>query len=183
MSPARRAAPRKRAAKRAPPPPAFPQAQDGSARQRLLFELVRARATFMAAVQGLTSAGAERALGPGRWTIREVALHLVARDRARLDELEGALRGQRASWVGLTTEQSARMNEEHLAPLRAHGWDETLRLLQITRQSLMERLESHAAEPDEVWTPAHPFGEMLHLLPVHDRHHAEQVKTARLTTR
>ncbi len=71
MSPARRAKPK--AAKQPPrsaPPPAFPQAQGGSARQKLLFELVRARASFLAAVQGLTAAGADREVAPGRWTIR-----------------------------------------------------------------------------------------------------------------
>jgi hypothetical protein len=181
MSPARRAP--RRAAKRVPPPPAFPQAQGGSARQRLLFELVRARATFMAAIHGLTAASAERPLGPGRWCIREIALHLVARDRARLRELEGARQGRRASWIGLSAAESARMNEDDLAPLRAHGWDETLRLLQITRQQLMEVIEALPAEPADAWEPAHPFGEMLHLLPAHDRHHAAQVKDARLAPR
>ena len=55
-----------------------------------------------------------------------------------------------------------------------------MRLLKTTRQQLMEALEAVPAEPAELWTAQHAFGEMLLLLPPHDRHHADQVKASRI---
>lgn len=159
-----------------PIPPAFPQSADGSARQRLMFELLRARTQVMAALQGLSAGSGEQRLSPGKWTVREVVLHLVARDRARLREMEAALLGRHGSWIGQGEAANAVMNETDLAPLRHHDWDQALRLLQSTRQQLMEALEAVPDEPAGVWLETHPFGEMLHRLPPHDRHHAEALK-------
>ncbi len=179
--PRRPAPPKLRVVRRpAPPSPAFPQARDGSAKQRVLFELVRARTALMAALHGLGGGTEERPLGPGRWSIREAVLHLVTRDRARLQEFESTLHGRRASWIDLPQVTTTRMNEEALAPLRHHGWDDALRMLQLTRQQLMEAIEAIPAEPAERWTQEHPFGEMLLMLPPHDRRHAEQIKAARM---
>jgi uncharacterized damage-inducible protein DinB len=188
---------RKRAAKRAvrkpaakrshlrvlprPTPPAFPQAQGGSNKQRVLFELVRARTQLMAALQGLSAGAGEQPLGPGKWSVREMVLHLVTRDRARLREMEAALLGRRGSWIGQGEAANAEMNERDLAPLRHHDWDQTLRLLQTTRQQLMEAIEAVSDEPAQVWETSHPFGEMLLKLPPHDRHHAEVLKRWRST--
>jgi hypothetical protein len=159
-----------------PIPPAFPQSADGTARQRLMFELLRARTQVMAALQGLSAGSGEQRLAPGKWTVREVVLHLVARDRARLREMEAALLGRRGSWMGQNDAANAVMNETDLAPLRHHDWDQALRLLQSTRMQLMEALEAVPDEPAGVWLDTHPFGEMLHRLPSHDRHHAEALK-------
>ena len=68
----------------------------------------------------------------------------------------------------------------HLGPLRPLSWDEAVRLLQATREQLMSALISVSSYPAEMWTDAHPFGAMLRALPVHDRHHAEQIKKARI---
>lgn len=157
-------------------PRAFPQAQGGSAKQKLLFELLRARTSVLAALHGLVSASGEERIGPGRWTIREIVLHLVARDRVRLRDLEIALTGRRLAWFGHDTETHARTNEQDLAPLRVHDWDAALRLLQTTRQQLLEAIEAVPEQPALRWTIEHPFGEMLWKLPIHDRHHADQIK-------
>jgi hypothetical protein len=173
-------------AKRRPAPafaPAFAaQTSAASARELLLFELQRARVTLSAALQGMGAAAAAQPLGPGRWTSHEVVLHLIARDQARLDEFEAVRAGGPASWAELDAAGMAAVNEAHLAPLRRQSWDEALRRLQVTRERLMAALLAVPGEPAGVWDPAHPFGAMLRALPKHDRHHAEQIKLARISS-
>src|SRR5437899_2735319 len=73
-----------RATRTAPEPEAgsaFPQRDGASAKQLLLFELVRARTAFTASVQGMVAGSAERPLGPGKWNAREIVLRLRSRDR------------------------------------------------------------------------------------------------------
>lgn len=169
----------RRTARRKPrpaPPPAFPQAQGASARSRLMFHMVKARASVLAAVQGMSAASAERPLAQGKWSTRETILHLVARDRARLREMEAALRGVRPSWQGLDPVGQARVNEEDLGPLRQLAWEDAKRLLLTTRQELMEAVESIPEAPEEVWGEEHPLGWMFQRLPVHDLHHADIIK-------
>ena len=175
-APRKKAAPKKkpRAKKKAPaPPPAFPQRAGATPKQLLLFELMRARASVLSALQGLGS-GTSDPIAPGKWSPREIVLHLVTRDQARLRELESTLHGTPASWR--RTEDWAQINETNLAPLRHHDWEEALRLLHRTRQQLVEEIESVPEEPADVWSPEHPFGWMISVLPPHDRHHADQIK-------
>jgi hypothetical protein len=153
----------------------FPQRADASPKQLLLFELMRARAVFLAAIQGLM-AGTSDPIAAGKWSPREIVLHLVTRDQARLRELESTLRGTPASWGQAKQDDWAEINETNLAPLRHHDWDEAVRLLHRTRQQLVEELESVPEQPSETWGADHPFGAMLAGLPPHDRHHAEQIK-------
>jgi hypothetical protein len=161
--------------------PAFAeQRHAASAKDLLLFELQRARVVVLAALQGVPGGAAERPLRPGGWTIREVVLHLIVRDRARLEEFEPALAGTPVSWTGVGHEAMAAINESHLQPLRALSWDEAIRMLHTTRAELIERLVVVPPEPVEVWTVQHAFGAMLHTLPGHDRHHAESIKHARM---
>jgi hypothetical protein len=155
---------------------AFRQRGGASSKQLVLFELLRARTAFLGAIQGLPAASAEQPLAPGKWNARQVVLHVVARDRARLRELETALRGTKVSWADVTPEQMDRLNEADLASLKALDWEEARRLLYTTRHELMEALESVPDEPSEVWNPEHTFGWMLHVLPTHDHHHAEALK-------
>jgi len=162
-----------------PAPPAsrsFPQIDGASARQMIVFHLIKSRAQVLAALQGLVAGVAEQPLGEGKWNIREIVLHLCCRDRARLREFEAALRGTPLSWQGVDDRAMARLNAADLEPLLHLAWDEALRLLHSTRQSLMEAIEGVPEEPAEVWSPDHPFGGMLHALPPHDQHHAEIVK-------
>jgi hypothetical protein len=168
-----------RAKPRAPrpaPPPAFPQATGASAKNQLLFRMVKARASVLAAVQGMSAAAAERPLDEGKWSTRETILHLVARDRARLREMEAALRGIRASWDGSDDARQAVENEEDLRPLRRLAWEDAVRLLLTTRQQLMEAVESIPEEPEDVWQVSHPLGWMFQRLPGHDLHHADIIK-------
>jgi len=177
---------KKKAVKRAatkvvPFPLAFATQRGGaSPKDLLLFELQRARVAVNAALQGVPGGAAERPVRPGGWTIREVVLHLVVRDRARLEEFDSALAGIPASWAGIDEIAMATVNEMHLHPLRGLSWDEAVRMLHITRAQLLERLVAVPQEPDEVWTEQHAFGSMLRLLPSHDRHHADQIKNARI---
>jgi hypothetical protein len=142
----------------------------------MMFEMMRARAMVHAAVLGLTAAAVDQPLAPGKWSVRETLLHLATRDQVRLREMEAALRGVAPSWQGVKDPEMAGINAETLAPLRHLDWEETVRLLHRTRQQLMEELEMVPEDPVEVWGPAHPFGWMFHVLPPHDRHHAESIK-------
>ncbi len=56
------------------------------------------------------------------------------------------------------------------------------RLLEATRGELLAALLAAPAEPAERWTQAHPFGATMLELPRHDRHHAEQIKNARISS-
>jgi hypothetical protein len=173
MSPAKA---KKKSAKQVAPAPAFPQRAGASPKQLLLFELMRARASFLSAVQGLGGSGTSDPIARGKWSPREIVLHLVTRDQARLCELESTLHGTPASWKSAKEKDWAKINETNLAPLRHHDWEEALRLLHRTRQQLVEELESVPDEPSERWGAEHSFGEMLGALPIHDRHHADQIK-------
>ncbi|HEV2104630.1 MAG TPA: DinB family protein, partial [Candidatus Eisenbacteria bacterium] len=156
------------------------QRRDADARGLVLFELQRARVAVLAAIQGLGAGSVDRPIAPGKWSPREIVLHLAVRDQVRLDEFDAILGGSAPSWAALTEAAMAEANERHLEPLRARSWDEAVRLLQGTRQRLLERVLAVPAEPEAVWTAAHPFGAMLRALPDHDRHHAAQVRNARL---
>jgi uncharacterized damage-inducible protein DinB len=173
-----RAVPRRRSA-RPKAPPAFPQAAGASARNELLFRMVRARAAVLAAVQGMSAAAAEQPLAEGKWSCRETILHLVTRDRARLREMEAALRGLWPSWNGSDSARQAQINDQDLVPLRRLSWEDAVRLLLTTRQQLMEAVESIPEEPSEVWSESHPLGWMFQRLPAHDLHHADIIKSWR----
>jgi hypothetical protein len=165
--------PRRRAASR---PRSFPQLDGATLRQQVLFELLRARAAVLSAIQGLPPGRAEQPLATGTWSAKQTVLHLVARDQARLRELEPALRGVPASWQRMDHARMARVNDADVERLGRLGWDEAVRLLHVTRRQLIEELESVPDEPAEVWTEEHPFGWMLRILPAHDRHHAEIIQ-------
>jgi hypothetical protein len=154
----------------------FPQRQTASAKQILLFELTRARAAFLSAVQGLSPGSANEPIAEGTWSPREIVLHVASRDEARLRELDAVLQGAEASWRGAEQADWAKINETNLAPLRHHDWEEALRLLHRNRQELMEKVERVPEQPAEVWSTEHPFGWMMGELPKHDRHHGEQIK-------
>ena len=141
-----------------------------------MFRMVRARATVLAAVQGMSAATAEIPFAQGKWNARETILHLVTRDRARLREMEAALRGIQASWNGLDPAQQAVVNEQDLVPLRHLSWEDALRLLLTTREQLIEAVESIPETPEDVWKEEHPLGWMFQRLPNHDLHHADIIK-------
>jgi hypothetical protein len=174
-----------RAVRRAKPSPAkqttsFPQRGGASPKQLVLFELIRARAALLSAIHGLSPASANEPMGQGLWTVREVVLPLVTRDKARLRESESTLHGQPASWKGIVEPAMGQLNAELMAPLRTLDWEEAVRALHRVREQLIEEIESVPEEPAEIWSPEHPFGWMLHALPPHDRHHADSIKRWRL---
>ena len=161
--------------------PAFAAQRAGAgAKQQLLFELQGARVAVLAAIHGMGGGRAEQPVAEGKWTAKEIVLHLAVRDRVRLDEWKAALAGTPVSWAQVPHEAMAGMNEAHLAPLRHLSWDEAVRLLQVTRDELLARAMVVSAEPEETWSAAHAFGAMLRALPPHDRKHAEQIKNARV---
>jgi hypothetical protein len=169
--------PRRPAAAR---PSSFPQREGASAKQLVLFEMIRERAGLLAAIHGLTPAAANEPMGGGKWSVRQIVLHLVTRDQARLRESESTLHGQPASWRNLSDSEMGPMNAELMAPLQHLDWEEALRTLHRVREQLMEEVESVPEEPAAVWNREHSFGWMLHALPLHDRHHAEIIKRWRV---
>lgn len=164
-----------------PVPPAFAaQRAHATPREELLFELQRARASVKAAVQGLGAGLAESPVAPGKWSIKEIVLHLSERDRVRLEEFARTIGGQPRSWAGADKREEADQNEAHLSPLRAHSWNDALRRLDTMREQLLLRLSEVPAQPDDVWRRGHPFADMMWGLPGHDRLHASQIKLARI---
>ena len=159
-----------------PAPRSFPQTEGASTKQMVVFRLLKARAQLLAALQGLITGAAEQPLGEGKWNPREVVLHLCCRDRVRLREFEAVLRGVPPSWRGLSKAENDRNNAADLQPISHLAWDEALRLLHSTRESLMDAIDGVPEEPAEVWSPDHPLGWMLNGLPAHDQHHAEIIK-------
>jgi hypothetical protein len=179
---ARKVAPRRALAQPPRPvPPAFAvQRANATPREELLFELQRARASVKAAVQGLGAGLADSPVAPGKWSIKEIVLHLSERDRVRLEEFARTIGGQPRSWAGVQKREETDQNEVHLSPLRAHSWDDALRRLDTMREQLLLRLSEVPAEPDDVWRRGHPFADMMWGLPEHDRLHAHQIKLARI---
>ena len=173
---------RKRKSAPAPAPaPAFARQSAGaSPKELVLFELGRARVAVLAALQGLPPGVASRPIGPGKWSPLEITLHLVASDRLRLEEFARLRAGESPSWTHLDDASMAVLNERQLGELRGAPWDAALRLLHTTRAELVAALQAVPAEPAETWTVAHAFGATMLALPKHDRHHAEQIKLARI---
>ncbi len=155
---------------------ASPEDVETWTRARVISALASARAELLEAIAGLTPREAEKALAQGRWNTRETVLHLVARDRARLREMEAARAGTPASWQNLGREETARLNAQELGALRAYSWEQALAMLDATRRELQERLATVPEEPLAVWQPSHPFGWMFDALHRHDRHHAEIIR-------
>jgi len=145
-------------------------------RARVISALATARAALIEAIGGLTPREAEKAMSPGKWNVRETVLHVVARDRARLAEMDAALEGTPASWQANRPEDDTRMNAEGLATLRGHTWDQALALLDSSRREVQERLAAVPEEPVERWQPSHPFGWMMEALHQHDQHHAQIIR-------
>ena len=173
-------APRTTRAVRKRAPASFPQREGASSKQLVLFELIRARTAFLAAIHGLSPASANEPMGDGRWSVRETVLHLITRDQVRLRESESTQHGQEPSWRGIQEPAMGMLNAELMAPLRHLDWEDAVRTLHRVREQLMEEIESVPDEPAEVWSADHPFGWMLHVLSPHDRHHADSIKRWRL---
>ena len=172
-----------RSSRRAAPvaPSAFaPQRSVASAKELVIFEIERARVAVRAAIQGMGSAAANRPVAPGKWSPREIVLHLSVRDRVRLEEFEAIRGGTPSSWAHLDEAAMKGVNEAHLAPLRGTSWDDAVRLMERTREQLLDALAAAPAEPADAWSEAHPFGATMRALAGHDRKHAEQIKNARI---
>jgi uncharacterized damage-inducible protein DinB len=145
----------------------------------VLFEMLRARAHVLAAIQGLSAAPAEARAREGGWSIREMVLHLHAWDLEVERVLEPAFRGSAPPWMRYRAGALSRWNEVLLAPLRALSWDEACRRLRAGRSRLLEAIESLPDEPAQLWTTRHILGRVVRILPDHDLHHAEAIKSLR----
>jgi hypothetical protein len=167
-----------RAAETAPFAPAITGA---SARHLALFEVVRARVTLHASLQGLPPGNGEQRVEPGRWTLRETLLHLIHVDREAIAALESALHGRMPDWAGETAEARDRRNDEGVAPLRGLDYGEALRRMQAVRQELMSALESLPEEPVTMWGREHALGRVVAGISSHDLFHANLIKHWRTT--
>jgi uncharacterized damage-inducible protein DinB len=169
----------RRRAARVKPAPAFRQREGAAAKHLVLFEVLRARAQFHAAIQGLTPASASRPLAPEKWSVRETVLHLCHCDEMAVHQIEPVSRGTPPPWQGNSLDEDARLNAEGLTRLAHHGWDEALRRLHTMRAELLEALEFVPVDPPDPWSETHPLGRMLRELAAHDRHHADIIKSWR----
>lgn len=167
---------RRAAPKAAPKATAFPQRAGASSKQRALFELMRARAALVAAIQGLSGGSAGEPIAPGKWSVRETVLHVGHWEREVVRALEAALRGRAPEWMAWDAAQDAHASREAIVSLGHHDWDGAVRLLQTIRSELLESIESVPDEPAAVWAREHPFGNLVQHSIWHDRHHAEIIK-------
>jgi len=154
----------------------FSGAKAGATRKDLaLFGLERARVAVHAAIQGLGPGAANRPVAPGKWSPRQMVLHLAFWDREIVQKhLEpAAAHNQRAD---IRRSRLDALNAAGLVALEHYDWEAAKRLLQITREDLWDALDSIPAEPAEVWSPEHAVGELVREVTDHDRHHAEIIK-------
>lgn len=165
---------RAKAAAAAPPP--FGAITGASAKHLALFEVIRARVTLHASLQGLVAAGTEQRVEGSRWTLRETLLHLIHSDREFLAALEPALHGVMPDWADETDEARDRRNDAGVAPLRGLDYGDALRRMQAGRQELMSALESLPEEPVTMWGREHALGRIVAGISRHDLHHANQIK-------
>jgi DinB family protein len=95
-----------------------------------LFGLERARVAVHAAIQGLGAGAADRPIAPGKWSPRQLLLHLAHWDRLIVQKyLEAAAAlNQRAD---LPRSRDV-LDEAGLAALDHHDWEGAKRLLQNT---------------------------------------------------
>ena len=163
-------------AKSAPAPPFAGAITGASAKHLVLFEIVRARVTLHASLQGLIGGNTEQTVEPGRWTVRETVLHLIHYDREFLAAIEPALHGVLPRWAGESEEARDRRNDEGVAPLRGLDYGEAVRRLQAARQELMSALESLPEEPVTMWGSEHALGRVVAGISRHDLHHANMIK-------
>jgi len=169
---------RRKAAKAAPKPRPFAGAiENASAKDLAIFDLVRARVEVQAAIQGLQPGSAEQPVDAGKWSPREILLHLHYWDREMLPYLERAWRHDERP--PHTREQILAENQAFLGELGPHDWDEARRLMQHSRETLLEELQSVPEEPAEMWSSEHALGWLIRILSHHDRHHAAVIKNAR----
>ncbi len=145
-----------------------------------MFELVRARVTVHAVLQGLGSANVDEPIARGKWSAHQHVLHLLAWDRAALKHLESALRGIEPPWAGFSGDRLDAFNAEAVREQGRPDWETTLRRLHASRDELMQAVESIPDEPAEVWDPEHPLGAMLYDVAWNDRHHAEAIRRWRM---
>ena len=162
----------------APKPRPFAGAmENASAKDLAIFDLVRARVEVQAAIQGLQPDTANRAVDTGKWSPREIVLHLHYWDREMLPYVERAWRHDERP--PHTKDQILHENGSFLGELGHHDWDEARRLLQHSREQLLEELQSVPEEPAEMWSSEHALGRLIRILSHHDRHHAAVLKDAR----
>lgn len=179
---AKKAAPKKSAT---PKKPASPRhrpfggaIQGASAKELALFEMVRARVGVQAAIQGMVAASAEVPVGEGKWNSRQMVLHLHYWDREMLPYVEPAWRENRRP--PHTHQDILDENDSSQQELGHHDWDEARRLMQQTRETLLETLQSIPEEPAEMWSIEHALGWLIRVFTSHDRHHAAALKEARI---
>jgi DinB superfamily len=169
---------RSRPTRPAPAPRPFAGAIAGATPKDLaIFDLVRARVEVQAAIQGLQSGTAEMPVAEGKWNPRQILLHLHYWDREMLPFIERAwLHDERPPH---THDQILAENDTLPGELGHHDWDEARRLMQHSREALLEALQSVPEEPAEMWSSEHALGWLIRILSHHDRHHAAVIKQAR----
>ncbi|MEO5618865.1 MAG: DinB family protein [Candidatus Eisenbacteria bacterium] len=151
-----------------------------SAKDLALFDLVRARVEVQAAIQGMVAASAEVPAGEGKWNPRQIVLHLHYWDREMLPHVEpAALHNRRPPH---TREDIQAENASSQQDLAGRDWEVAKRLMQKSREAVLEALQSLPEEPADMWSGEHAVGWLIRMLSHHDRHHAAVIKEARTRT-
>jgi len=148
-----------------------------SAKDLALFDLVRARVEVQASIQGMLASSAETPVAEGKWSTRQIVLHLHYWDREMLPFVEPAWRENRRP--PHTKDDILGENATSQHELAAHDWDVARRLMQQSREALIEALQSVPEEPAGMWSAEHALGWLIRILAHHDRHHAAVIKDAR----
>ena len=139
-----------------------------------LFGLERARVAVHAAIQGLSAGAADRPIAPGKWSPRQLLLHLAHWDRLIVQKyLEAAAALNQRADIRRSRDV---LDEAGLAALDHHDWEGAKRLLQNTYEDLWDAFDSIPDEPADVWSPEHAVGELVREVTDHDRRHADVIK-------
>lgn len=170
----------RRPAPKRPVPAPFAGAKAGaSAKELLLFEFVRARVALHGAIQGMTSPSAETPIAAGKWTTKQIVLHLANWDQQVLHHLDRLARhdAKPVEW------SRQGIQDENARAVREYGaldWEAAKRFLHAQRERLLEALESYPDEPAAMWQKPHSVEWILQILVHHDRKHADQIRAFRL---
>ena len=180
--PTKRAPARTRLAANAAPlavVPAFAsQRSHASLKQQVLFDLERGRVAVHAAIQGMTGGHADTPIAPGKWSPRQLVLHLAFWDRFVLNAIPFALhQNECPNYDDMDLDA---INAQGLLLYGEADWDEARRILDRTREELRMALAQIPPEPAHVWTREHALGKLVSGYEDHDRHHAAQIKTFRM---
>lgn len=145
-------------------------------KQRLLDAVRTEREVLLAILDGIDATQLETVPVCGSWTGKDVLVHLAAVDRAILEVVDQARRGEVMLWPWSSYANGNDWNDAMIARRRDSSVDNARAELESTTARLLDELESW---PED----AGPFGpdswdldrSSIGWLPAHDREHGEAI--------